>query len=93
MIESFADKRTEQIFSGEHVKKLDANLQTKVLRRLRYLDAAEQLDDLRIPPSNRLEKKEGDLQDFYAIWVNTQWRIIFRWKDNGAHDVQLIDYH
>jgi proteic killer suppression protein len=93
MIESFADKRTEQIFSGEHVKKLDANLQSKALRRLRYLDAAEQLDDLRIPPSNTLEKKEGDLQDFYAIWVNTQWRIIFRWKDNGAHDVQLIDYH
>ncbi len=93
MIESFADKRTEQIFSGERVKKLDASLQTKVLRRLRYLDAAEQLDDLRIPPSNKLEKKEGDLREFYAIWVNTQWRIIFRWKDNEAHDVQLIDYH
>ena len=93
MIESFGDKRTEQIFSGERVTKLDANLQIKVLRRLRYLDAAEQLEDLRIPPSNKLEKKEGDLQDFYAIWVNTQWRIIFRWKDNGAYDVQLIDYH
>jgi len=93
MIESFADKRTEQIFSGERVKKLDVNLQISVLRRLRYLDAAEQLDDLRIPPSNRLERKEGDLQEFYAIWVNTQWRIIFRWIGNGAHDVQLIDYH
>lgn len=93
MIESFADKRTEQIFSGERVKKLDVNLQISVLRRLRYLDAAEQLDDLRIPPSNKLERKEGDLQDFYAIWVNTQWRIIFRWIGNGAHDVQLIDYH
>lgn len=93
MIESFGDKRTEQIFSGERVTKLDANLQIKVLRRLRYLDAAEQLEDLRVPPSNKLEKKEGDLQDFYAIWVNTQWRIIFRWKDNGAYDVQLIDYH
>lgn len=93
VIESFADKRTKLIFAGELVKRLDPGLQTKVLRRLRYLDAAERLDDLRVPPSNRLEKKEGNLQDFYAIWVNTQWRIVFRWKDNSAYDVQLIDYH
>lgn len=93
MIESFADKITEQIFAGECVKKLDIRLQTSALRRLRYLDAAERLEDLRVPPSNKLERKEGDLQDFYAIWVNTQWRIIFRWQNNAAHDVQLIDYH
>ena len=49
--------------------------------------------DLRVPPSNKLEKKEGDLKDFYAIWVNTQWRIIFKWDDGGALDVQLVDYH
>jgi toxin HigB-1 len=93
MIMSFSDQRTKQIFRGERVKRLDSTLQRKVLRRLRYLDAAQKLDDLRVPPSNRLEKKEGDLQAFYAIWVNTQWRIIFKWIDNAAHEVQLIDYH
>lgn len=93
MIKSFADKRTEQIFSGERAKRLDARLQKKVLRRLRYIDAAKRIEDLMIPPSNKLEKKEGELQEFYAIWVNTQWRVIFKWIDNEAHEVQLIDYH
>ena len=78
MVKSFADKRTEQIFNGERVKRLDARLQKKVLRRLRYIDAAIRIEDLLVPPSNKLEKKEGDLQEFYAIWVNTQWRIIFK---------------
>ena len=93
MIKSFADKRTEQIFEGDFVKKLDTALQKKVLRRLRYIDAADALEDLMVPPSNKLEKKEGDLREFYAIWVNTQWRIIFKWIDGAAHQVQLIDYH
>jgi len=93
MIKSFADKRTKQIFDGQLVKKIDAGLQKKVLRRLRYIDAAERIEDLRIPPSNKLEKKQGDLRGFYAIWVNRQWRITFRWLDGFAHDVQLIDYH
>jgi proteic killer suppression protein len=93
MIKTFADKRTGQIFNGIRVKKLDAILQKKALRRLRYIDAAENIEDLRIPPSNKLEKKEGDLKDFYAIWVNTQWRIIFKWDDGDAIDVQLVDYH
>ncbi|MBL4617468.1 MAG: type II toxin-antitoxin system RelE/ParE family toxin [Robiginitomaculum sp.] len=93
MIKSFADKRTKQIFDGQLVKKIDASLQKKVLRRLRYIDAAERIEDLRIPPSNKLEKKQGDLQDHFAIWVNRQWRITFRWIDGFAHDVQLIDYH
>jgi len=93
MIKTFADKRTGQIFNGIRVKKLDAILQKKALRRLRYIDAAENVEDLRIPPSNKLERKEGDLKDFYAIWVNTQWRIIFKWDDGDAIDVQLVDYH
>lgn len=93
MIKSFADKRTEQIFNGTLVKRVDANLQKKALRRLRYIDAAEKIEDLRIPPSNKLEKKQGDLKDFYAIWVNDQWRIIFKWVDGEARDVQFIDYH
>jgi len=93
MIMSFADKRTEEIYNGRQVKRIDAQLQRKALRRLRYIDAAERIEDLRVPPSNKLEKKQGDLKDYYAIWVNTQWRIIFRWVDGSAHDVQFIDYH
>ncbi len=93
MIKSFADKRTRQIYDGQLVKRMDANLQKKVLRRLRYIEAAENIEDLRVPPSNRLEKKEGDLLGSYAIWVNRQWRITFKWIDGFAHDVELIDYH
>ncbi len=93
MIRGFGDDRTEQIFKGLTVKRLGIELQKQTLRRLQYIDAAERIEDLRLPPSNRLEKKQGDLKDFYAIWVNRQWRIIFRWEDNGAYDVQLIDYH
>ena len=93
MVKSFADKRTEQIFNGENVKRLDTGLQKKVLRRLRYIDAAMRIEDFLVTPSNKLEKKEGDLQNFYAIWVDTQWRIIFKWLDNEAHEVQLVDYH
>ena len=77
MIKSFADKRTEQIFNGQRIKKIDADFQKRVLRRLRYIDAANKIGDLRVPLSNKLEKKEGDLREFYAIWVDKQWRIIF----------------
>ncbi|MCJ8271791.1 MAG: type II toxin-antitoxin system RelE/ParE family toxin [Psychrosphaera sp.] len=93
MIKNFANKLTEKIFNGHAVKRLDITLQKKILRRLRYIDAAQKIEDLRVPPSNKLEKKEGSLKDHYAIWVNTQWRIIFKWKNGAAHDVQLIDYH
>ena len=93
MIRSFADTRTEEIFEGKKFKRLDIRIQKKALRRLRYIDAAESIEDLMVPPSNKLEKKEGDLKDFYAIWVNTQWRIIFKWIDGAAHDVQLVNYH
>ena len=93
MIKSFSDKRTAHIFAGRFVKRLDPDVQRQALRRLRYIDAAERLDDLRIPPSNRLAKKQGDLKNFYAIRVNAQWRIIFRWVDGSAYDVEFIDYH
>ncbi|PHS26257.1 MAG: plasmid maintenance system killer protein [Robiginitomaculum sp.] len=93
MIKSFADKRTKQIFDGHLVKKMDADLQKKALRRLQYIEAAENIEDLRVPPSNKLEKKQGDLRDHYAIWVNRQWRITFKWIDGFAHDVELTDYH
>ena len=93
MIKGFADTRTEQIFNGRKIKRLNADLQKKALRRLRYIDAANKIGDLRVPPSNKLEKKVGDLQGFYAIWVNKQWRLIFKWTNGDAYAVQLVDYH
>ena len=93
MIRSFADKKTKEIFEGLLVKNIQPELQKKALRRLRYIDAAQRIEDLMVPPSNQLEKKKGDLKEFYAIWVNTQFRIIFRWEDGSAHDVELVDYH
>jgi proteic killer suppression protein len=93
MIRSFADKKTKEIFEGLLVKNIQPELQKKALRRLRYIDAAQRIEDLMVPPSNKLEKKKGDLKEFYAIWVNTQFRIIFRWEDGSAHDVELVDYH
>lgn len=93
MIKSFADKKTEDIFEGRLMKNIHPELQRKALRRLRYIDAAGRIDDLKVPPSNKLEKKKGDLKGFYAIRVNTQFRIIFRWEEGRAHDVELVDYH
>ena len=75
MIKSFANKKTEDIFEGRLVKNIHPDLQKKALRRLRYIDAAERIEDLRVPPSNKLEKKKGDLKEYYAIWVNTQFRL------------------
>ena len=93
MIKTFADKRTEQIFEGQKVKRIPLELQKKTLRRLRYIDAAEKIEDLMIPPSNKLEKKHGNLEGFYGVWVNTQFRIIFKFENGNALDVELIDYH
>ena len=93
MIRSFADKKTEAIFEGRFVNNIRPDIQMKALRRLRYIDAVQRIEDLKVPPSNKLEKKKGDLKDFYAIWVNTQFRIIFRWEEGSAHDVELVDYH
>ncbi len=93
MIKSFADENTRLIFGETYVRGLDKNLQKQALRRLRYIHAAAEVKDLQIPPSNKLEKKEGDLKDFYAIWVNRQYRIIFRFEKGDAYDVALVDYH
>lgn len=93
MIKSFADKRTQDIFDRRTVKRIHPDIQKKALRRLRYIDAAERIEDLMVPPSNRLEKKRGNLNEFYAIWVNTQFRIVFKWEDGNACEVELIDYH
>ena len=92
MIKSFRDSDAERLFKRQPVKKLGA-IQRVALRKLRMLDAATQLEDLRIPPANRLEKLKGDRSGQHSIRINRQWRVCFRWRSGDAHDVQIVDYH
>lgn len=93
MIKSFADRDTERLFRREAVRRFPVNLQRTMLRNLVAVDAAEALDDLRVPPGNRLEKLKGDRAGQFSLRVNDQWRICFRWKDGDALDVEVVDYH
>ena len=93
MIQSFGSKETEKIWNGIRVKKIPREIQSVGRRKLRMLNNSQDVKDLRIPPSNRLEKLSGDLKDFYSIRINKQWRIIFKWYNGNALDVQIIDYH
>ncbi|MDI5948481.1 type II toxin-antitoxin system RelE/ParE family toxin [Flavobacterium sp. LB2P84] len=93
MIISFGSKETEKIWNGIVVKKPSIEIQQISRRKLRMLNNSQDLIDLRIPPSNRLEKLNGNLKDFYSIRINNQWRIIFIWKDGNATAVEIIDYH
>jgi proteic killer suppression protein len=93
MIVSFRTKQTEKIWNGERVKKIPIEIQQIGRRKLRMLNNSQNLADLRIPPSNRLEKLKGSTDDFYSIRINDQWRIVFRWDSNHAHDVEILDYH
>jgi toxin HigB-1 len=93
MIRSFRDDEAERLFQRERRVKLSRPLQRAALRKLLILDAAESLDDLRVPPGNRLEKLAGDREGQYSIRVNDQYRICFRWQDGDAHNVELFDYH
>jgi proteic killer suppression protein len=93
MIQSFGDKDTESIFDNVHVRRYAMELQTAARRKLRMIDVAGRLDNLRVPPNNRLEKLRGDLEGFWSIRVNRQYRIVFRWQDADAYDVRLTDYH
>lgn len=93
MIRSFADKETELIWDGFRSRKLPADIQQKALMKLSLLNRAVRLDDLRVPPGNRLEALKGDRKGCYSIRINEQWRICFQWKDGGAHHVEIIDYH
>ena len=92
MIKGFRCKETEKVFQRRHSKKFGA-FRRVALRKLLVLDAAEVLDDLRIPPSNRLEKLRGDRKSQHSIRINDQWRICFRWRGGDAHDVEIVDYH
>lgn len=93
MIRNFAGKETEKIWNGQMSRRLPGNIQSIARRKLRYLNNAASLDDLRIPPANRLEALKGDRRGQYSIRINDQWRICFVWKDGDAHDVEILDYH
>ena len=93
MLTSFGNKNTQKIWEGERVKGLPTEVQEIARRKLRMLNNSKNLTDLMIPPSNRLEKLKGTLKNYYSIRVNDQWRIIFKWNNGNAEEVELIDYH
>jgi proteic killer suppression protein len=93
MIISFGSKETESIWNGVRVRKMPLDIQNTGRRKLRMLNNSQDLNDLRIPPSNRLEKLTGNLKAYYSIRINKQWRIIFKWSQGNASEVKIIDYH
>jgi proteic killer suppression protein len=93
VIRSFRDRETARTFSRERVRKLSVEVQRICQRKLAILDAAGSLEDLRVPPGNRLERLAGDRAGQHTIRVNDRWRICFVWRDGDAHDVQIVDYH
>ncbi len=93
MIISFGSKDTEKIWNGERIKRIPLEIQKIGRRKLRMLNNSQNTKDLSIPPSNKLEKLSGKLKEFYSIRINEQWRIIFKWENNHASEVEIIDYH
>lgn len=93
MIISFGSKETEMIWNGIRVKKMPVEIQNVGRRKLRMINNSKDIIDLRVPPSNRLEKLSGNLKDFYSIRINKKWRIIFKWNNENANEVEIIDYH
>lgn len=93
MIKSFGNKETEKVWNGQRSKKLPNDIQEIARRKLRMLNNSQDVQDLRIPPSNRLEKLGGKLKGFHSIRINKQWRIIFIWDNGNAFDTEIIDYH
>ena len=93
MIVSFADRQTEQFWISGRCRRLPADILRRALRKMAAVDAAPDLDSLRVPPGNRLHALEGDRAGQYSISINDQWRICFRFADGDAHDVEICDYH
>ncbi len=93
MIRSFRDRDTQAVFRGEPCGRFARGVQRAAQRKLRMLDAAESLNDLRVPPGNRLEKLAARRLGQYSIRVNDQWRVCFRWTERDAYDVEIADYH
>jgi proteic killer suppression protein len=92
VIRSFGDKQTEALFRDEPVRQFNG-IARPAKRKLEAVNAASRLEDLTVPPSNRLEKLKGDLRNHYSIRINDQWRVIFRWIDGEPHGVRIVDYH
>jgi len=92
MIRSFASRDTEELFGGSSPRRF-RSFRPQAERKLQILDSAKDLNDLRVPPGNRLEKLTGDRRGQYSIRINDQWRICFRWRDDGPWDVEIVDYH
>ena len=93
MIDSFADKQTAAVFAGHVVRGLPASIQKRARMKLLMIDAAGRLDDLRVPPGNRLEALRGERRGQHAIRINDQWRVCFVWRDGTARQVEIVDYH
>lgn len=93
MIRSFRDARTEKIFNRGHVRKFPPEIHRRAKRKLLLIDAASSLDDLKVPPGNRLEQLAGDRAKQWSIRINQQWRICFEWHEGDAYDVEIVDYH
>jgi proteic killer suppression protein len=93
MIKIFKDKETERVYSREGSNKLPRDIQQVAVRKLRMINNAKNLNDLRIPPANRLEKLMGDRVGQYSIRINDRWRICFTWHEGDAYDVEITDYH
>jgi toxin HigB-1 len=93
VIKSFKDRDAERLFERRPTRRFGAEMEKVSLRKLRMLDAATRLDDLRVPPGNRLERLRGDRSGEHSIRINEQWRICFRWHGGDAYDVEIVDYH
>ncbi len=93
MIVSFANRESEKIWQGIRSRKLPPDIQERALRKLRQLEASANLDDLRIPPGNRLEALSGDRVGQYSIRITKQWRLCFIWENGNAYQVEIVDYH
>ena len=93
MIKTFADRETEKVFNREFSRKLPPDIQRAARRKLEVLNAAETLQDLRVPPSNHLEKLSGDRRGQHSVRINDRWRICFVWKETDAYDAEIVDYH
>ena len=93
MIRSFADKLTAAVFDGHRLKSFGTHMQDVARRKLKAIDAAKALVDLRVPPDNRLEKLSGDRKGQWSIRINDQWRACFLWENSDAHEVEITDYH
>lgn len=93
MIRTFNDREAEKIFNRQRSRRLPSDIQQVALRKLRMLNRAQSLQDLRVPPANRLERLSGDRAGQYSIRINDQWRICFEWQDGDAWQVEIVDYH